>query len=365
MGKLKKLEINDNNKFLNITAGLFLAGFSVYVLKELSSILIPFVLALIIAFVFEPFFSWLKSKKIPSVIAILIVLLVIIIIANLSSLFVVTSINSFAGNFSIYESKFLLIFDKLIASLKLSEAEINNLTESLKFSNMLQQGTLTTIITNFLSSFIGIFGDFVLIMFYVIFILSEMGSIKERIMTAYSKDKAYTIVKTLEDIFIDIRTYITGKTVISLALGILSGFILWIFGVDFYLICGFLIFIMHFIPSIGALIAISLPAMIMLVQFDNLVTPIVVTSILIILQNLVGNIIEPKILGDQLNLSPLLLLFSLFIGGFVWGIIGMILSVPMVSILKIILLNFDSTRPIAILMSYKSSKLEKEFVKEK
>ena len=92
----------DNNKFLNIVAGLFLAGFSVYVVKELSSILIPFVLAIIISFLFEPFFSWMKSKKIPQWLAIIVVLIVIIIMANVVSVFVLASADSFAANFLKY-----------------------------------------------------------------------------------------------------------------------------------------------------------------------------------------------------------------------------------------------------------------------
>jgi predicted PurR-regulated permease PerM len=102
----------------------------------------------------------------------------------------------------------------------------------------------------------------------------------------------------------------------------------------------------------------------MFLQFDNIFTPVFVTIMLLVLQNVIGNIVEPKFLGDQLDLSPLLLLLSLFLGGYIWGIVGMVLSVPLVSMIKIILLNFESTRPIAILMSYKTSEIEKEFVKK-
>lgn len=350
----------DNNKFLNITAGLFLAGFSIYVAKELSSILIPFTLALIISFVFEPFFSWMKSKRIPSGVAIAIVILCIIGITNIVSIFIVASINSFSADFSGYEMKFLDFLNATISSLHLSEDELKSLNESLKISNLLQQGTINSFLMGILTSFLGVFSDFILVLFYVIFFLSEFASIKDRIAVAFSEEKAAKIVKTLDTIFQDVRTYISGKAIISAALGLISGFILWIFGVDFYFIWGFLIFIMHFIPSIGALIAISLPATVMFLQFDNLFVPIFVTVLLIVLQNVIGNIVEPKILGDHLNLSPLLLLLSLFIGGYVWGIVGMVLSVPIVSMLKIVLLNFEATRPIGLLMSYKHSVIKKK-----
>lgn len=362
------MEKKDNNKFLNIVAGLFLAGFSIYVIKELSSILIPFVLAVIIAFIFEPFFIWMKSKKIPAGLAIAIIIFLIVIIANIASVLIFASVNSFSSNFSVYEQKFLDFVDTSLASLNLSNEDQKSFKENITLSNLLKQGSITSFIAGFFTGFLGIFGDFVLILFYVIFILSEFGSIKERINVAFSHDRAENIVKTLDTIFIEVRRYMSGKTVISLALGTISGLVLWIVGVDFFFMWGFLIFIMHFIPNIGALIALSLPAIVMFFQFD-FITALIVTIILIILQNVIGNIIEPKVLGGKLNLSPLLLLLSLFVGAYIWGIVGMVLSVPIVSMLKIILMNFDSTKPIAILMSYKAtttskSTIAKTFVKK-
>ncbi|MEO6694056.1 MAG: AI-2E family transporter [Ignavibacteria bacterium] len=358
-----------DNKFLNIVAGLFLAGFSVFVIKELSTILIPFALAIIIAFIFEPFFIWLKSKRVPSGIAIALIIILIIIIANTASLLIVASVNSFSSNFTMYEVKFINFFDSTVNSLNIPYEDQQSLKENLKLTNLLKQGSITSFIAGFFTGFLGIFGDFVLILFYVIFILSEFGSIKERIKVAFSAERADNIVKTLDTIFIEVRRYMSGKTIISLTLGILSGIVMWIFGVDFFFIWAFLIFVMHFIPNIGALIALTLPAIVMLFQFDNVWTAVIVTVILVVLQNVVGNIVEPKVLGGKLNLSPLLLLLSLFFGGYIWGIVGMVLSVPIVSMMKIILSNFESTKPIAVLMSYKAStpakkRLTKTFVKK-
>jgi len=349
----------DKNKFLNIVAALFLAGFSVFAVKELSTILIPFVLAVIISFLFEPFFSWMKSKKVPQPIAIVVVLITIIIIANIASVFIVASFDSFSSNFKVYEEKFHHLINSIIVSLNLSSQDLQKLNDSLKISNLLQQGSLTTFIANFLTGFIGIFGDFLIILFYVIFILSELGNIKERVKVAFKDGKAENITRTMDSIFKDVRTYILGKTIISLILGITSGFVLWIFGVDFYIIWGFLIFIAHYIPNIGAVVSITIPGIFMFLQFESFLTPVIVIIILAALDNLIGNILEPKILGDKLNLSPLVLLLSLFMGEYVWGIVGMVLSVPIVSMLKIVMMNFESTKPFAILMSYKQSVIKK------
>ncbi|MBK8552929.1 MAG: AI-2E family transporter [Ignavibacteria bacterium] len=357
------MTVKDDNKFLNVAAGFFLTGFIIFALKELSTILIPFVLALIISFVFLPFFAWLKSKRVPQPVAIVIILIIIIIIANIASVFIVASVDTFSSNFTVYEEKFLKMVNSLIVSLNLSSQEIQKLSDSLKISNLLKEGSITSFIAGFLTGFLSIFGDFLLILLYIIFILSELGSIRERIKYAFHAKRAERISETMDSIFKDVRTYISGKTIISLILGTLSGFVLWIFGVDFYFIWGFFIFITHYIPNIGAVFGITLPSILMFLQFDTVFTPILVTVILIALDNVIGNILEPKILGDRLNLSPLLLLLSLFAGEYVWGIVGMVLSVPIVSMLKIVFMNFKSTRPMGIMMSYKPSVIGKEIFK--
>jgi predicted PurR-regulated permease PerM len=235
---------------------------------------------------------------------------------------------------------------------RLSDIEIQNLSESMQLKNLLMQGSLTTALTGIFSSILGIFGDFILILIYVVFLLSEIGSIRERIKRAYTQERSDKIAEIISEIFSEIKKYIAGKTLINLIQGIVFGFILWAFGVDFYLVWAFLCFFSHYIPNIGSLISTILPGIIAILQFDNIITPIIIIVLLIVIQNLIGNVFEPMYLGDQLDLSPLLLLFSLIFWGYVWGIVGMILSVPIMSMLKIVLSKFDSTKSLSILMSY-------------
>ena len=107
-------------------------------------------------------------------------------------------------------------------------------------------------------------------------------------------------------------------------------------------------FLTDFVPNVGSLIASILVTIVMLLQFESIVTPVIILGVLILIQNIKGNIIEPKIFGAKLDLSPLLLLFSLLFWGYVWGIVGMILSVPIMSMIKIIFMNIPATRSIEI-----------------
>jgi len=346
-----------DSKVLKIAAVLFILGFSVFALKELHAILLPFFIAIIIAFIFEPFFEFLKKKRVPPFLSIVIVVLTIIIIANVVSIFVFTSIGPFTTGIPKYQDKFNNLIQYASDNLKNFGFDVVALKESMNLKNIVQDSSVQGFITSIFTSIAGIFGDFILILIYVIFILSELGSLKRRVLRAFSEDRARAIAKTMNDIFLDVRRYIVGKTVINLVHAIIIGIILWAFDVDFYIVWAFLSFLMHYIPTIGSMIATILPFMTALVQFDSFATAIVILIILIVLANVVGNIIEPQVLGDKLDLSPILLLLSLVIWGYVWGIMGMILSIPIMSIIKIVLMNFESTRPIAILMSYNQSSI--------
>lgn len=339
------------NSFLNVVAALFLMGFLVFVLIELQFILLPLFVSIIISFIFLPLYNFLIRKKIPVAVSIIIIILIIILISNVASVFILTSVNSFSSEFPKYEQKVITIFDNLISTFNITDTELQSLSNNFNIKSLLAEGKLTAAISNIFSGVTSLMSYYVIILFYIIFILTESKSIKRRISLAFSEEKQITVNKTLTDIFTGVKDYISGKTLLSLGQAILIGLILWITGVDFYIIWAFLFFLTDFIPNVGSLIASILVAIVMYLQFDNFVTPTIILAVLILIQNIKGNIIEPKIFGAKLDLSPLLLLFSLIFWGYVWGIMGMILSVPIMSMIKIIFMNIPATKPIAILMS--------------
>ncbi len=343
-----------NSRFINIVAALFLVGFSFFILKELQSILLPLFMAIIISFLFEPFYKWMKSKKVPSAVAIVIIVVTILIIANLSSVFIYTSIISFNDELPKYVQKSEQIIkssDAFIQSLGVSPSY----KKSIDVTKMLNGEKIAGIVGGLISGIAGLFTNFILILIYVIFLLTEFGSIKKRVQKAFNSDRAIKVNETLNDILSDVRKYIVGKTLINLAHAMTVLIVFWIFGLDFALIWGLLTFILAYIPNIGSLIATVLPFLTALMQYDNIFTPLILLAIMAVSGSMYGNIVEPKILGDKLNLSPILLLFSLIFWGYLWGIVGMILSVPVMSMIKIVLSKFESTRPISILMSYEVS----------
>jgi predicted PurR-regulated permease PerM len=147
-----------------------------------------------------------------------------------------------------------------------------------------------------------------------------------------------------------VRQYLLTKTLISLGTGALTTVILWIFGVDFALFWGFLAFLFNFIPNVGSLMAVVFPVLLAFLQFDTLVQPFLVLALLVGTQSTMGNIIEPKVMAFSLNLSPLVVLVALIFWGWLWGVVGMIIAVPMTAIIKIVFENIEDLQPLARLL---------------
>jgi len=353
---LNKKEISEKPKenplgLLNFLAVVILIVLSVFILKELQSILLPLFVAVLITFAFLPLYNFLIKKKVPAAVSLILIILILLILVNSVSFFIITSINSFSQEFPKYEAKFLHFYYSMLPALNLNPDEISKIEEFFNIKNLLMGGNLTNAITGILTSITSLLGSFVLIMFYIIFLMTESDSIGKRFSIAFSEEKNASLRNTLGHITEGLRKYISGKTVMSLAQSVLIGIILWASGVEFFVIWAFLFFITDFIPNIGSMVASILLSLFMVIQFESILFPVIILAVLILIQNLKGNFLEPKILGARLDLSPFLLFFSLIFWGYVWGIIGMVLSVPIMSMLKIILMNIPSTRYIAILMS--------------
>jgi predicted PurR-regulated permease PerM len=141
-----------------------------------------------------------------------------------------------------------------------------------------------------------------------------------------------------------VQKYLAIKTIVCIVSGLLATLILFLFGVDFAIAFGFLTFLLNYIPSIGAFIAKVLPFLVALIQFSSFWRAAWVLIVLLAVDAVMGMIIEPKMMGKGMDLSPLLIIFSLFFWGWLWGIPGMILAVPIMAIIKIVVGSFPEMR---------------------
>lgn len=192
----------------------------------------------------------------------------------------------------------------------------------------------------------------VTILLYTGFLLAERGSFAKKIAAATtSQERTKSINEMLDDISFRIRQYVSIKTLTSALTAILSYVVLLTIGVDYASFWAVLIFVLNFIPIVGSIVAVAFPVLLTIVQFGNLSTFLIALAALTGVQQLVGSIIEPRLLGASLNLSPLVILLSLAIWGAIWGMAGMLLCVPIMVAAMIVLAEFESTRAIAIFLS--------------
>jgi predicted PurR-regulated permease PerM len=161
------------------------------------------------------------------------------------------------------------------------------------------------------------------------------------------------IFSIMEQIRQDMKTYFVIKTATSFSTGLLSYIVLWVFGIDFALFWAFLIFLLNYIPTIGSIIAVFFPVVFSIIQFESFSIFVLLLVSLSLVQMLIGNFLEPRFLGNKLNVSPLVILLSLLFWGQIWWVVGMLLCVPIVVIINIILAHIPATRSIAILLSEK------------
>jgi len=238
---------------------------------------------------------------------------------------------------------------------------VSNLFETLKIpqptsiNQVISEINLQAIFTSVVWGVTTIFSKTGIILFYVLFILLESRHFKDKLPLMFTDDhKRSQIVGIFEKIKKDIKSYFVIKTLVSWVTAILSYCVMIVFGLDFAIFWAFLIFFLNFIPSVGSIIAVTFPILFTLVQFTESFYPLIfISSGLIGIQILMWNIIEPKFMGNKLNLSPLVIIIALGFWGTIWWVVGMLLSVPIMVIINIILSKFPSTRSIAILLSEK------------
>lgn len=207
-------------------------------------------------------------------------------------------------------------------------------------------------ITGLAASLTNIAANMGIILIYVIFLLLEQGNFSDKVAAlANNPEKEKRARLLIRKINVDVQKYITIKMLTSSLTGILSYVFMRVVGVDFAEFWALLIFLLNFIPTIGSIIATIFPALITLVQFETYTPFFLVLGGVSGIQVCVGNILEPRLMGNSLNLSPLIILLNLSLWGLIWGIPGMFLCVPLLVISTIVFSHVPQTRSIAILLS--------------
>ncbi len=281
----------------------------------------------------------LKSIVILTGLLFVVYLLLYVVAQNLSDL--LGSFTKYEANISSLSAKVEQLFNINI------ETEINALINSLDIKNILSQ---------LASGLSGFFSKTLMVLIYLLFIFLEVDSVKLKLDVLFpNADKKQKVMAIWAKIETSLSSYFKVKTLMSLLTGFLSYLVLLVIGVDSAIFWAFLIFLLNYIPTIGSLIATVFPAVFSLLQFGTFMPCILVLGCIGAIQQVVGNLIEPKLMGKNLNVSPMVTIIALAIWGQLWGVIGMLLSVPITVIIIIVLSQFKQTQTVAILLSEKGN----------
>ncbi len=288
----------------------------------------------------------LFSRFVPERLQSITVLVLLLFVVYFVLTAVMNNLTQLISNFTNYESNINAIATSIEKTFHIDlQKEISSLIHSLDIQNILSKVA---------KSLSGILSNTMMILIYLLFIFLETNSVKLKIKAlfpqAQSREKFTNALAKIEQ---SLSSYFKVKTLMSLLTGFLSYVVLSIIGVESAMFWAFLIFILNYIPTIGSLVATVFPAVFSLLQFGKLMPFVLILVLIGAIQQIVGNLIEPKLMGKNLNVSPMVTIIALAIWGKIWGVMGMLLSVPITVIIIIILSQFKSTYKAAILLSEK------------
>ncbi|MDR3167086.1 MAG: AI-2E family transporter [Treponema sp.] len=345
------------NFFLVAFIACMLAG---AVMKVTSPVILPFTISVLLAFVMNPMVSFLEKWHIPRLFSILLAVSIIIIGLYLMGMVLFSSGRTILTLYPKYESRLTEIYLSVADFFEFSYDEHLSFFENL----WSQLGVRTRIrnITFFLSnSFIAFLKDAFMVVLFVVFLLVEASYFKEKIEVAFENKRSGVIKKISTDVMIQVSRYLSMKFIISLVTGGLVAIGLSMVGLEFAIVWGVIQFILNFIPNIGSITAGVGVGLFALLQFWPEPGPIIIAVLIMLGTNMIiGNILEPKIMGDNLGLSPIVVLISLVLWGWIWGFAGMILAVPMMVIIKILCENVPVLEPLSILLGSRKAVLAKK-----
>ena len=326
---------------------IFAVGF---VLHQLQSIFKPLLIAVFLSFIFEPMVGILTKIKIPKFLAFIISLIFIFAIIDLLGMVIYASIASFTEEFPKYQDKFNAFYQNILGILKIPHEEVANYVEQIKWTELWQKASITSVLGSTVGTFINFLTNLFLILLFTVYIVLGRGHFVSKIKKAFDKDRSEKVHSIFMNIHTGMQKYLVAKTLISLGTGIVATIILLIFGVEFAFVWGLLTFVLNFIPNVGSIIATIPPVLVAFFQHGSLFPALWVTLLLLANQMTIGNLVEPRVMGKSLNLSPLVVIVSLIFWGFIWGPVGMVLAVPISATIQIVCTNIDSLKPIGVFM---------------
>jgi predicted PurR-regulated permease PerM len=312
-------------------------------MRAATVILVPFLLAVFISIISATPLFWLQRKGLPTWLALITVMLGILTLGFLMAWLVGSSVKDFSNNLPVYEEKLKLQIAGIIAWI----GKLGIDSSDLGITEIFNPGAAMKLVTSMLNSLSNLLTNGFLILMTAIFMLLEATSIPAKLRTILGDQESSL---ELFDKFINhVKNYMVIKTLVSMCTGTLVAVFVFIMGLDYPLLWGMLAFALNYVPNIGSIIA-AVPAVLLAIIQIGIVKAMIIAAGYVVLNLVMGNVIEPRFMGRSLGLSTMVVFLSLVFWGWILGPVGMLLSVPLTITAKIALDSREESRWIAVLL---------------
>lgn len=313
-------------------------------LKAAETIVLPLLLALFIAIIATPPLHFMTARKVPPALAILVIVAFLVVFGGLLGLFVGSAIDTFVSRLPEYQQRLEKEMVGLLPLLESLGLPVNR-DQLLEHFNPSQ---LMDWVGKALSNLGALLTNLMLMLFILVFLLLEEAGFPKKLREALPD--AERSLGNAQDFIRQVNKYLVIKSTISLVTGVLIAVWTWSMGLDFPLLWGLVALLMNFIPNVGSILA-AVPAVLLAVVQLSVPEALVIASGYLVVNVLMGNLIEPRFMGRGLGLSPLVVFLSLILWGWMFGAVGMFLSIPLTMIVKIALEQSASTQWLAVMLS--------------
>ena len=328
-----------------------------FLMIQLKALLIPLAMALMSALLFNPTIIYLQKKKIPKWASIPLILIGSLVIMNFLGVSVVNTVNEIAVNKEYFLNRLVTRLDSILLSFKYSigyNVDITNVNQFLH--NIITTQFVSSLLSDIAGGVSSFAGSFIIFLIYYIIFLIGMSDYRRFLSYVSGDIDDKPVLKSFDRIQNALVYYIKYKSFINLGTAFVYTLILFFFDIKFFMFFGILAFFLNFIPNFGALIATVLAVAMGLIQLDNPNTVLFLLVCILGSNFVIGSVIEPKLMGDRLKLNIIAVIFGLLFWGYIWGLPGMFLSVPLTVIIKIIFENFENLSVFGRLLGYPEKK---------
>jgi AI-2 transport protein TqsA len=326
---------SDESRWLIIGSLAVLAVVAIaFVMQYTRTVMIPFVLAVFVVSLVSPVLDFQVLRlRFPRSLAVTITFLMVVVIIAILCLLIAQAVQMLISTAGRYSNDFAALTQDLLARVERWELGVDKSKIADDLANK-----IPSMVTNTVGTVFGLISTLLFVLIFCIFLLS-------------GRNPHIVHSDVYADMDLQIRRYIWVKVVISAATGLLVWASLAAIELELAVVFGMLAFMLNFIPNIGSIVSTLLPIPIAVAQFQSAWPIVYVLAVPGVIQMAVGNIVEPKLMGKGLDLHPVTVLLALSFWGLLWGVVGMFLAAPMTAVLRIVLMQFDTLKPLGKLLA--------------